>query len=231
MQCPYCGVRFSIEGVNAYHTSLNFSSSLAYAVGLDIGSEDKHFTVSAHKCPECREQVIWLNRLEGDSVGDREVAETTLVFPRFRIALLPPEVSSDFAEEYREARNTLDLSPKASAALSRRALQRLIREKEGIKARTLFMEIEQLLELNKLPTYLAQDLDSIRNIGNFAAHATEDQVTGEIIPVDSGEAEWTLSVLEALLRFYFVDLEESVARRAALNEKLRSAGKDPMLGS
>ena len=231
MECPYCGIHLSIDGVDAYHTPINFASTPSHALGLETRAQDKQFTVSAHKCPECTNQVIWLNHLSENEAGQREVFETTLVYPKFRSALLPEEVPREYAEEYREAKQTLDISPEASGALSRRALQRLIREKEGIKERSLFKEIKQLLALNKLPTYLAQDLDSIRNVGNFAAHASADLATGEIIPVETGEAEWTLSVLEALLTFYFVDLGKSAARRAALNEKLRKAGKDPMLGS
>lgn len=228
MNCPYCGVRFSLDGVNAYHMPVNFGRGFPYPSKAEPG--DKRFTISAHKCPECREQVMWLNELSDGEVGDPKIVHTELLYPKTRLIVLPDAVPESYASEFLEAANTLDISPKASAALSRRLLQRLIREQEGIKAKTLFSEIEQLLSASKLPTYLAQDLDSIRHVGNFAAHPLEDQVSGQIIEVEPGEAEWTLNVLEALLTFYFVDLEKSRSRRAALNEKLGKAGKDPMLG-
>jgi hypothetical protein len=77
---------------------------------------------------------------------------------------------------------------------------------------------------------LAEDLDSIRHVGNFAAHPITEQDSGNIIDVEAGEAEWTLEVLRSLLEFYFVDRLKSEERRTALNDKLRRAGKPPMLG-
>lgn len=41
----------------------------------------------------------------------------------------------------------------------------------------------------------------MRNIGNFAAHPLKDTSTGEILPVEAGEAEWNLETLEALFDF------------------------------
>ncbi len=133
------------------------------------------------------------------------------------------------ASDFREAHDTLPISPKASAALSRRCLQMLILDQEGIHDRNLIDQVKELLARNKLPAHLARELDAIRNVGNFAAHPQKDQSTGAVIDVQSGEAEWTLEVLKALLTFYFVDLPESRARRDAFNAKLKAAGHKPML--
>jgi hypothetical protein len=138
-------------------------------------------------------------------------------------------VPEPLASDFREAHDTLPISPKASAALSRRCLQAVIQDKEGIRDRNLVDQVKKLLDLNKIPAYLARDLDAIRNVGNFAAHPQKDQNTGEIVDVEPGEAEWTLQVLEDLLTFYYVELPKSVARRNALNQKLSDAGHKPML--
>jgi hypothetical protein len=37
---------------------------------------------------------------------------------------------------------------------------------------------------------LADSIDAIRNIGNIVAHTTKNKSTGEILPVEVGEAEW-----------------------------------------
>ena len=79
-----------------------------------------------------------------------------------------------------------------------------------------------------MPTHIAEDLDAIRNIGNFAAHPQKSVNTGVIMPVEPNEAEWNLDVLEMLFDFYYVQPAKSAARRNALNEKLREAGKKPM---
>jgi hypothetical protein len=227
MNCPYCGIKFNIDGVNAYHTGINFHRPLFDPPPSN--PQDKDFTITAHKCPECRKQVIWLNELSGSAVDDHKIIQTTLLYPKHVQKVLPDGVPRTFADAYLEAQQTLEVSPRASAALSRRTLQQLIREEEGIVDRNLYREIGQLLEKNTLPTFLAQDVDAIRHVGNFGAHPETDQNSGEIIEVEPDEAEWVLSVLKALLEFYFVDRARSAARRAALNEKLRGAGKNAML--
>ena len=119
-------------------------------------------------------------------------------------------------------------SEKASAALSRRCLQYLLREKAGIKKDDLAKEIQQVLDSKQLPTHLADDLDAIRNIGNFAAHPLKATNTGEIVDVEPQEAEWLLTVLEGLFDFYFVQPARAKARREGLNIKLQTLGKPPM---
>jgi hypothetical protein len=52
--------------------------------------------------------------------------------------------------------------------------------------------------------------------------------TREIVPVEPGEAEWNLDVLESLFDFYFVAPARTKARRDALNKKLADAGKKPL---
>lgn len=137
---------------------------------------------------------------------------------------LPEDVPEDLKCEYLEACTVLNASPKASAALSRRCLQNLLRNYVNIKPSNLSDEIEAVLP--SLPTELANEVDAIRNIGNFAAHPNKSQSTGDIIDVEPGEAEWSLEVLAKLLTYYFSEPSEDKAQ--ALNSKLQDAGKPPM---
>ena len=137
-------------------------------------------------------------------------------------------VPEPLASSSREAQDVLPISAKASAVCCL-CLQALIQAQEGIDDRNLFDQIRRLLALNKLPSHLASDLDAIRTVGNFAWHQQKDQVTGAVIDVQPGEAEWALAVLKALLTFYYVELPEGQARRDAFNAKLRAAGQNPML--
>jgi hypothetical protein len=141
---------------------------------------------------------------------------------------LGPEVPPQFADDYREACLTLPDSAKASAALSRRCLQHLLREKAGVKHSNLADEIQQVLDSGKLPSHLNESLDAIRNIGNFAAHPIKSKASGEIIEVEAGEAEWNLDVLESLFDFYFTQPAILKKKRDALNAKLKEAGKPKM---
>jgi len=79
-----------------------------------------------------------------------------------------------------------------------------------------------------LPQDLADNIDAIRNIGNFAAHPNKSKSTGDVVPVEPHEAEWNLEVLESLFDFYFVQPAKAKARRDALNKKLTDAGKPPL---
>jgi hypothetical protein len=141
---------------------------------------------------------------------------------------VPPVVDELFAKDYKEACLILTFSPKASAALSRRCLQNVIREKAGVKKGDLSNEIQQIIDSKSLPTHLNESIDAIRNIGNFAAHPLKSTSTGEIVDVEIGEAEWLLDVLEALFDFYFVQPSVLKAKRDALNNKLADLGKPPL---
>ncbi len=172
-------------------------------------------------CSECERFIVRLDHM----AGGMWVSE--LVHPRgVTRAPLSPDVPPEYAEDYREACLVLADSPKASAALSRRCLQQLLREQGGATPANLSDEIDQVM--NTLPSHLGQAIDGVRNIGNFAAHPTKNTNTGEIVEVEPGEAEWLLDTLEGLFDFYFVQPELLKRKRDALNQKLKDAGKPQM---
>lgn len=107
----------------------------------------------------------------------------------------------------------------------------MLRDYEKVKPGQLSNEIQELLNRKKLPSQLAESIDIIRVIGNFAAHPEKDKISGEVVPVEIGEAEWNLDVLEGLFDFYFVQPIIMAKKRDAINEKLSKAGKSPLKGS
>ncbi len=102
---------------------------------------------------------------------------------------VPKEVPKEFSCDYNESCMVFADSPKASAALSRRCLQHILREKAGVKKDDLANEIQQVIDSRQLPSHLADSLDAVRNIGAFAAHPIKSKTTGEIVEVEPGEAE------------------------------------------
>jgi hypothetical protein len=124
-----------------------------------------------------------------------------------------------------EACKVLADSAKASAALSRRNLQAILRDKAGTKNKDLFDQIEEVINSGKIPSHIQEGLHAVRNIGNFAAHEIKSKVTGAILEVEPGEAEWNLDVLESLFDFYFIQPAIAAKRKAELNKKLKEAGK------
>ena len=117
---------------------------------------------------------------------------------------LPPEVPADVARDYSEAALVLADSCNAAAALARRCLQNVLRTAGGVKVESnkLYDEIEAAS--SDLPSYMAGSLHDLRELGNDAAHPNRSGVTGEIVDVDSREAEWTLDILDLLFDHYFV---------------------------
>jgi Domain of unknown function (DUF4145) len=138
---------------------------------------------------------------------------------------VPSEVPDPYKRDFVEACNVLDDSSKASAALSRRNLQAILRDKAGTKSRDLADQIEEVIKSGAIPAHLQDGLHAVRNIGNFAAHEIKSKVTGAIVDVEPGEAEWNLDVLESLFDFYFVQPAIAAKRKAELNKKLKEAGK------
>lgn len=181
-------------------------------------------------CPACGELIVLLRRgvydFEKGDVEPDSIKLDQIIYPRQSARPpLPWEVPEHIREDYNEASQVLPLSPKASAALSRRLLQHILREHWKIKHRSLAQEIEQFLAMSGVPSYLAEALDAVRAIGNLAAHPAKDQTTGLIVDVEPGEAEWLLEVIELLCDFSYVQPKLLEQRKQQLNEKLQSVGK------
>jgi|AntAceMinimDraft_8_1070364.scaffolds.fasta_scaffold01791_7 hypothetical protein len=217
MKCPHCLVEF-------------YDDPRYEFIGED---QEGRWGLVYRVCPSCGKLVIEL--VSGDwnstELGYRlgKIGRRILVRPKGPSrSPVPPEVPGEFSEDYTEACLVIADSPKASAALSRRCLQHILIEKTGTKSGNLANEIEQAISSGKLPSHLTESLDAIRNIGNFAAHPMKSTKSGEIVPVEHGEAEWNLDVIEALFDFLFVQPEMTKKKRAALDQKLKDAGKRPM---
>jgi hypothetical protein len=201
-----------------------------------VGREDgRVWGVGSTNCAACQRLVATLGTMlhavgrEGQDSWVPNPPTFSLVYPKsISRSAIASEVPNEFASDYGEACRVLPDSEKASAALSRRCLQNVLREKAGVKKGDLANEIQQVLDSKQLPTHLAEDLDAIRNIGNFAAHPLKTTHTGEIVDVEPTEAEWLLNLLEQLFDFYFVQPARAKAKRDALNAKLKAIGKPPM---
>ena len=70
-----------------------------------------------------------------------------MIYPKSGNRPVPPEVPSNLAEDFIEACVVLSDSPKASAALSRRCLQTLLREYAEVKKSDLSRVERDLVEV------------------------------------------------------------------------------------
>lgn len=211
VHCPHCARAVRLLGVEMWGRNSVYPLVTTDGCRLDGG---KHrVTINAGACPACERVVVQIT--EGN--------QSRLVVPRTGTRPpIHPSVPAALKQDYDEAVLVLEDSPKASAALSRRCLQTLL-VLQGAKKSDL---VDQMTEIyGTLPSYAQTFVDSIRKLGNLAAHAKASKSTGEIIDVASGEAEWMLELLEELFDHYYTKPAEAQAKQAALNAKFGDAGK------
>jgi hypothetical protein len=215
--CPHCGT--GIQFLDSSGTS----PSGWFRDQTEPGTARKILTVG---CPICDRPIVAVEAHVDTAEGQR-YRDTRLIWPRAAGRKpIPEDVPKNIRTDYEEAALVLPDSEKASAALSRRCLQSLLREAGHTKSKDLADQIEEVLA--GLPGYLQKQLDAVRNIGNFAAHIQKSKATGEIIDVEPGEAEWNLDVLDLLFDFYYEQPKIAQEKRDALNKKLAAVGKPPM---
>jgi hypothetical protein len=221
MKCPHCNI--------AIHSGLQDLSAIAQGrLPLPGGGAklEGNWHIQHQQCPECGETIIFMDRnspYEGGKVA------RFMAYPQKYTRPVPPEVPDPYRQDYIEACKVLDDSAKASAALSRRNLQAVLRDKAGTKNKDLYDQIEEVINSGKVPSHVVEELHAVRNIGNFAAHTIKSTTTGAIVDVEPGEAEWNLDVLDSLFDFYFVQPAVSARRKAELNKKLKEAGKPELV--
>jgi hypothetical protein len=161
MKCPHCKVEF-------------YDYPEEKPIGVDA---DGGWILIQRECPACKRIILELQNGEPSfnqyEKFDRiiRVNKNYLVRPKTSLRTpCPSEVPKEFAEDYIEACLVISDSPKASAALSRRCLQHILREVVKVKPGKLSDEIQQVINSRTLPSHLVEVIDVVRNIGNFAAH-------------------------------------------------------------
>jgi len=223
MKCPHC------------NNSIFFEES--DAVAYEYGKENRAkagitgYDIAHGFCPSCNELIVMIREGKykgGDYPHLENPQNEDIIYPRGANRPIEPEIPQKYASDFKEAVAVVKLSPKASAAISRRLLQSILREESKIKKSSLADEIEEFIHREGIPSHLSGAVDAVRNVGNFAAHPLKNTHTGEIVDVEPGEAEWLLDVLEAMFDFTFVQPKRLEDRKKQLNEKLKSLGKPEM---
>lgn len=143
----------------------------------------------------------------------------------------PDYIPRAIVEDYEEACRILELSPKASATLSRRALQGMIRDFCKITKPTLFKEIEALseaIENDEAPKGVLSEsveaIDQVRQVGNIGAHMEKDVNT--IVPIEPDEAASLIELIEMLFAEWYVarhQRQQRLSRIKGISEQKRSA--------
>lgn len=233
MKCPHCGV--GISWTPCETEIAHYDENVTYEDTGKTETETVIWVVQDLICPECEEPIMFL--MKGTPTDDEPTDDEPmlldedanydeyLIWPRASVRPCPPEVPQNLRDDFSESSEVLGISPKASAALSRRCLQHLLKDYAKVSSNDLSKQIDEVITSRILSSDIADQLDAVRTIGNFAAHTQKSTNSGEILDVEPEEAEWNLEVLEELFEHFFVKPERNKKRKESLNEKLVLAGK------
>ncbi|WP_454954284.1 DUF4145 domain-containing protein [Fusobacterium hwasookii] len=199
--CPYCQTRTTIEKSNLFEEEIIYNED----------NQRKIMLFSIITCPniECNRATIIMKdyETEKNSFGTYKVGtpiKTKRIEPEFNYKHYPEYIPEQIRQDYEEASKIVSLSPKASATLSRRCLQGMIRDFHGVNEDNLYKEIEAIKAQLGINIYNA--LHSLRAIGNIGAHPEQD--INLIVDIDEGEAEKILKLIEFLIDKWYIAREE-----------------------
>lgn len=207
--CPYCNCEFPPIGKETYSAyETNFSScndlhkiypdpSSLYRSESPLSKEA--ILVKFYKCPRCNHFSIIV-----EGKGSLTEGLTVPILPKSKAIQFPEYVPQSIRNDYEEACSIVFLSPKASATLSRRCLQSMIRNFWGICANNLYQEISALRE--KVDSSQWQVLNAIRELGNIGAHSEED--INLIIDIEPENAEKLVKTIELLINDWYISRHE-----------------------
>lgn len=164
--CPHCETFAHQKWYDSIHLSKFIRNRFEGSNQIDEHSYEDYLgsihDVSFSICSKCEKDgkdekyVIWINK--------------KMVYPKFSVAPLPAEdMPKDVKKEYLEAREIVDESSRAAAALLRLALEKLVTDNLKAEGRDLDKKIGYLVSKG-LPERIQKSLDSVRVIGNEAVH-------------------------------------------------------------
>jgi len=187
---------------------------------MDIPNREGNlrFAVEFQICPnkDCRRPTLDFTLYRAQMPGIRS-GSTMLkrrLLPDGAHKILPEYVPTAIRQDYEEACRIRELSPKASATLSRRCLQGAIRDFWNVRPGRLVDEISQIEE--RVSAEVWEAIQAVRKIGNIGAHMESD--INVIVDVDPGEAELLTALVENLIEDWYVTRAERQARMNAVKD-------------
>lgn len=196
-QCPYCSVVMPKTN-DTYDYQLPAYKALNGKYGTNQYC-DSTLKISFYKCPSCGNFTIF-----AEGMGDSVQGLHTILKPNSLAKQFPDYIPDAIRNDYEEACAIADLSPKASATLSRRCLQGMICDFWEIKESNLAKAIEKLE--GKIPTPQWKVIDGVRRIGNIGAHMEKD--INLIVDIEPDEAQKLIKLIEHLLEQWYINRHE-----------------------
>lgn len=195
--CPFCDHTMSINEFTKNTTDIAFST---YLYGRHIVDDKYNIKIHLYRCPNC-EKVTTYAQYIGKDMPEKSIP----IYPISTAKQFPDYVPASIRADYEEACAIVTLSPKASATLSRRCLQSMIRDFWQITNKNrLVDEIDALQD--KVPAAQWKVLNSLRRVGNIGAHPEAD--VNLIIDIEPDDARKLIQVIELLIRQWYIERHE-----------------------
>lgn len=200
--CPYCRKVATV-------TNSNVSTRLhAFNENNKIGPLGIYTSVTVCPNSKCREfsikAALYNAEYRAGWLTSGDPLMSWVLKPQSEAKPFPEYIPLPIRQDYEEACLIVGLSPKASATLSRRCLQGIIRDFWKINKPRLFEEVNALAGHIDASTWKA--IDSVRSIGNIGAHMEKD--INLIVDVEPEEAELLVRLIEVLLEEWYVRRHE-----------------------
>lgn len=213
--CPFCNQSAIITDDNYHKEFLVFSNLIGEekVVVCEIiecptpGCNHFTFNTSIHIDKYPNSDVVLMRR-----TGD--LIKKWNLIPESKAKPFPDYIPKPILEDYTEACLIKELSPKASATLSRRCLQGMIRDFWRVKKNRLIDEIDAIKD--KVEPLTWEAIDSVRKVGNIGAHMEKD--INLIIEVDPNEADLLISLIETLIKDWYITRHERQEMLRAIKE-------------
>ncbi len=218
MICPYCGI-----GISANWNDWNED---CYPVPNEEELYDEGYNIVSGFCPDCQRFIIRLQHGDGYYIEHEYSAELTeidnevLIYPKFPInKQIDTYVPERYGTLFQEALQVNNISPRASATLSRYLLQNILHEDLKIKKKNLADEISELEKMQSIPSTLIAMLQVFRKVANFGAHPKKSTNSNEIIDIEKGEADIMLELIEELFDYVFIKPKRNEEILKKISEK------------
>lgn len=192
--CPFCNSVFYLD-----HSTFSSDIFSFDTLGTNISyasNKSEEIQLNMYRCPSCKQVTV-----KTIGLGKQYENEITNIYPKSLAKQLPHFIPSVIIEDYQEAYSILNLSPKASATLSRRCLQSIIRGFWKItNEKNLYDEIESVKDF--VSPEVAKAMHSMRQLGNIGAHSEKD--INKIIDVEPHEAEILIKFIEFMIEISYI---------------------------
>lgn len=214
--CPFCSITMPITPDTRVVRYPSFRQITGHMfIGDKYVTDDSCVAITFYKCPQCCNFSIFAS-----ATGAYTKGLNIPLIPRSLAKHFPEYIPKPIREDYEEAYSILNLSPKASATLSRRCLQGMIRDFWGINKSNLAESISCLQD--KVSPAQWKAIDAIRSIGNIGAHMEKD--INVIIDVEPDEAQKLLKLIELLIEKWYIarhDEEQLLSDITAISDSKR----------